>query len=88
MAFPDCLGLGDDPHPDTLNLEDIQEIAKHLDTPTLEIAFIKGFVQSVESVQGDLVDTLRGNILMDYVTTVFSGKTTGIPLKRGLYGEV
>jgi hypothetical protein len=59
MAIPDCPGLGHHSSPDFLTPQDLQHIISQVDTPSMDIAFIKGFVQTGDVLEGDFVETLK-----------------------------
>ena len=86
-ACLDIPGFAEENKMDPLEEPDLQCIAQALKEPEADIAFVKGFVQSRDEAQGSLVDTLREQVLRDYADTVFCGKTTGDPPKRGDFGE-
>ena len=87
MGFPDIPGLAEETDTDPLLDDDLEHIATVLKEEQADIHFVKGFVQAREAIQGNLVDTLKQGILKDYATTVFLGKTSGNPPKRGILGE-
>ena len=69
-----------------LQEEDLQYLAQDL-LPHMEVNYVKGFVHARDECAGVEVDELRKMVLQDYKTTVFCGRTTGDPPKRGLFGE-
>ena len=84
--------LDANPHTDIfLSYADLEIIAQHLMDENIDedkdIAFIKGFVQSRNPMEGPCIDDLRQRVLRDYQPTVFSGKTTGNPPVRGPHCE-
>ena len=87
MGCPDIPGLAEEGQPDSLLEEDLHTIASEIQHLSADVNYIKGFVQSGEPIQGPQVETLRSQILSDYASTVFLGRTSGNPPKRGPLGE-
>ena len=87
MASPDYPGLAEFPLHQVLTKNELLEIIHNLTIPFGNISYVRGFIETGESVQSTLADQLRTNILGDYKDSVFSNKTTGNPPKRGIYGE-
>ena len=87
MASPDYPGLAEFPLHQVLTKNELLEIIHNLTIPFGNISYVRGFIETGESVQSTLADQLRTNILEDYKDSVFSNKTTGNPPKRGIYGE-
>ena len=85
MGCPDMPGLWEDTHPENLQDEDLECVAQELVKEKVEVRYIRGFVQSRDEVQGASVEDLRRTNLQEYASTVFSGKTTGMPPKRREY---
>ena len=87
MGCPDMPGLCEDNHVEHLQDEDLECVAQELIKEKVDVNYIRGFVQSRDEVQGASVEELRKSIIQEYASTVFCGKTTGSPPKRGEYGE-
>jgi hypothetical protein len=87
MGCPDIPGLAETTDTDPLHHDDLSTIATEITQVPADIHFVKGFVQASDSVQGSSVQQLRQKVFQDYATTVFLGKTSGDPPRRGEYGE-
>ena len=87
FALPDLPGLGMLPVEDHLSNGDIEDLARAIKDSQAGVSFVRGFVDTGDPLKGPDVDELRKRILEDYALTIFAGRTTGNPPKRGDFGE-
>ena len=87
FALPDLPGLGMLPVEDHLSNGDIEDLARAIKDSQAGVSFVRGFVDTGDPLKGPDVDELRKGILEDYALTIFAGRTTGNPPKRGDFGE-
>ena len=69
---------GDSTEVDLLT-DDISEILQVMSKLPSNINFIRGFVDSAQPMEGEMVDNLRRKICQDYGTSVFATRTGGTP---------
>ena len=75
-----------------LEVEDLEEIAKHIQEPTKgknksNMGFVKGAIEARDPCESDQVAEIRARLLQTYSGTVFQDRTGGDPKVRGPHGE-